>query len=101
MTGPNATDTAPFRVQCVGSFLHAHPAVTFSQGGGGCPACRLREVTGELDALRALLREVEWNAHGYKVGACPMCHRYPAPFAPAGEGGHAPDCRLDAALREG
>ena len=65
----------------------------------------LEQVTRERDALKALLLEVEWGDDGT---CCPCCRALKSPMDPEerwylfsmneGRIGHAPDCRLKAAL---
>jgi hypothetical protein len=55
----------------------------------------LTEILAERAELIALLREVEWGQNvddgDWGERACPLCHSLE-------DGGHAPDCRLAAAL---
>ncbi len=48
-------------------------------------------LIGEVERLRARLRELEWEGGLDGAGVCPVCHEYDSH-------GHAPDCWLAAAL---
>jgi hypothetical protein len=53
--------------------------------------------TAEIERLRGLLKRLEWaGGSGCEYAACPGCGDLKTQA-----GGHAPDCELAAALREG
>lgn len=86
--GPNgvvySSISTPEAKSHVKSFNHAWRAA-------GGPALRQQR-----DELRALLKELEWSRHVRGIGAtCPRCNGV------EDDGGHAPDCRLAAAIGGG
>lgn len=59
----------------------------------------MEEALATIERLRALLREVEWIG-AEPPGVCHWCYQFKGPNNEQQPYGHAPDCRLAAALRE-